>query len=64
MDLQIVLMTVIAVCAVLSFVSGVSFVLLKWALAPLKEGQIRLETELKADIKDLKNAIQEIQKSS
>ena len=56
MDLQIVLTTVIAVCAFLT-VLGVIF---NWLLGPLKEGQ----AELKADIKDLKKSIQAIQSSS
>ena len=52
MDLQIVLMTVIAFSA---FMSVLSFIF-HWLLSPLKENQARLEIEIKevkTDIKQL-----------
>ena len=59
--IQHILTALIAFCAVLSLFFVALFGLLNWTVSPLKEGQVRLETELKADIKDLKKSIQAIQ---
>ena len=43
MEFQIILMTVIAFSAVLSILS----VIFHWLLSPVKENQVRIETEIK-----------------
>lgn len=57
MEFQIILMTVIAFSAVLSILS----VIFHWLLNPVKENQVRIETEIKDNRVKIETEIKQLQ---